>query len=440
MADQTKQSRESNGTGHVALSITEGRTVRDLFYNGLLDRLREAGFTVSIFTEATTVPEFVQEWQRPGIEFATLLPCDSTQWRSRAFWMRRRLVRLGSRTLLRAWLAWEERRLYPPQQAYVEAFQQCRPALLLATHAHLHREAELISTAHAMGIPTLGIVRSWDNVYKGIRSRPQRLAVWNEINRQEVIELEGYKRETVDIVGSPQFDPYFAPDTLWPRQKLAAQFSLDPARPIILFATLGYFLPGFDETCWMEILLKLVNERKIEGKPQVICRLHPWSRLEHFQKYEAHPDVRLSYVERYWPALQWYMTRDDVVLMANMLNYADVVITPGTTITLEAAIFDRPTLIPIFHPYQPERAKEYFSTWVLGKHFGRIERLDLAPIIRRAEDFAPAITRCLEDPAWYREQRAQLVNDYVHFTDGRSTERLVDLIVKLVNDHQIKHE
>ena len=437
LANHIKQFQEVNSTRHVALSITEGRTVRDLLYNGLLDRLCEAGCTVTVFTEATAVPEFIQEWQRPGIEFATLLPCGSTSWRSRAFRLRRRLVRLGNGSLLRAWLALEERRFYPPQRVYVEVFRQKRPALLLATHAHLYRESELISTAHALDIPTLGVVRSWDNVYKGIRSRPQRLAVWNEINRQEVIELEGYQPEKVDVVGSPQFDPYFAPDSVWPRQKLAAYFNLDPKRSIILFASLGNFFPALDETCWMDLLLELLDQGTIPGRPQVICRLHPWSRLEHFQRYVCHPDVRLSYVDRYWPALTWYMTRDDVVLMANMLRHADVVITPGSTITLEAAIFDRPTLVPIFHSYQPERAKDYFSTWVLGKHFGRIERLDLVPIIRQVEDFAPTIVRCLAEPSWYREQRAQLVRDYVHFTDGRSTERLVDLIVRLAS-HQLR--
>ncbi|MDL1894822.1 hypothetical protein FBQ82_00980 [Anaerolineae bacterium CFX7] len=413
---------------NIAVSITEGRTVRDLFYNGLLDNLLENGFdSVTIFTEAVRVPEFIREWKRPEVEFASLLPCDITSWRQRAFWMRRRLVRLHSRVLLQAWIKWEERRLYPPRQSYLDAFKQRPPALLLTTHAHLFREAELISAAHHLGIPTLGVVRSWDNVHKGIRSRPRRLAVWNQVNQQEVIELEGYLPNEVDVIGSPQFDPYFAPDTIWSREKFAAHFQIDPARPILLFATLGNFFPELDETCWMDVLLGLIDQGAIPGSPQVICRLHPWSRLEQFQKYAAHPDVRLSYVERYVPSLQWYMTRADVVLMANMLEHAAIVITPGSTVTLEAAIFDRPTLVPIFHPYQPERAKSYFSTWVLGKHFGRIESLDLAPIIRRVEDFPVALRRCLLEPSWYREKRAQLVRDYVTFTDGSSVKRLGEL-------------
>ena len=419
--------------GHIALSITEGRTVRDLLYNGLLDRFTDAGLTVTLFTEASQVPSFVEEWERPGVELAPLYPCDHTSWHNRAYYVRRRIARRGGRQLLRAWLALE-RKLFQAQPEYVRRFRQRRPDLLLTTHAHLFREAQLLASARAANIPTLGVVRSWDNVYKGIRSRPERLTVWNEINRREVMELEGYKAEDVELVGAPQFDPYFQPDTEWSRERLARTLGLDPARPILLFGSLGNFFPEFDETVWMDVLLDLVDRERLPGRPQIVCRLHPWSRLEQFQRFARHPAVRLSYVERYWPALTWYMTRDDVVQMANMLRHADVVITPGSTIALEAAIFDRPTLVPVFHPYQRERARSYFATWVLGKHFRRIERLDLVPIVREEEAFEPAIRRALEEPGWYRAQRRRLVDEYVQFTDGRSTDRLADVALRLIRE------
>lgn len=414
----------------VAVSITEGRTVRDLFYSGFLDKLVVAGVEVTIFTEATAVPAFVAEWSRPGVTFERFVPRDYDPWQSRAVAVRRRLARLGRHSLLEAWLAFERRNLFAPRRDYREWFRRHRPAALLTTHAHTPWEGDLVEAARAEGVPTLGFVRSWDNVQKGIRSRPDRLAVWNEVNRREVIELEGYRPEDVEVVGAPQFDPYFDPRTAWPREKLATELDLDPNRPIVLFATLGSFIPGLDETCWMEELLALVGAGAVPGEPQVICRLHPWSRLEQFQRYADHPDVRLSYVDKYWPALTWYMTANDVSLMANMLQHADVVVTPGSTVVLEAAIFDRPTLVPVFHTYQPERARAYFDWAVFGAHYRRIANLDLVPIVRRREDFAPALARCLSHPEWYAGARRRLARDYVTFTDGRSTDRLVDLFLR----------
>lgn len=417
----------------VAISITEGRSVRDLFCNGLLDYFLDAGSAVTIFTEATSVPRFIEEWQRPGVDFAPLLPCDATSGRSRAFWLRRRIASTGSRNLLRSWLAFEERYYYPLRREYLEHFRRNRPALLLATHSHLHREGELIRAARWLGIPTLGIVRSWDNVYKGIRSRPDRLAVWNEINRQEVIKLEGYQPGEVEITGPTQFDPYFVSGREWSREQLAAHFDLDPARPIILYATHGFY-SGLDETGWFDDLLKLLDSNLLQRRPQIICRLHPWSRLEHFWRYATHPDVKLSFVDRYWPALSWYMTRSDMELVGNMLRHADAVITPGSTITLEAAIFDRPTLCPIYPTHQPDLARDFFGR-ALGMHFKRIRALNLVPIIDHPEDFAAAINRCLSDPGWYRNERAQMVRDYVQFTDGRSTQRLFELALRVAESH-----
>ena len=425
MTDQTTKQTPS-----FAISITEGRTVRDLFYNGFLEGFRDSGIPVTVFTQAYRVDEFTNEWSGGGISFAPLQLTEHTAWRSRAYRVRRRLAQLGVRPLLNSWLSFESRALYSVRQDHCQTFRQSNVRLLLTTHAHFSGEGELIRSAHACGIPTVGMVRSWDNVHKGIKTRPRQVVVWNEINRQEVIQLEGYAPRNVHVLGSPQFDAYFQQDRLWSRSKLAAHFGLDSNRPIILFATLGNFNPSFDETCWMSVLLRAIEDGQIEGQPQVICRLHPWSRLEQFQKFESHSDVRLSYVGRYWPALNWYMTREDVDVMANVLAHADVVITPGSTMALEAAIFDRPTIIPIFHPYQSDEARAYFQGRLLQRHFKRIKELDLIPFAENEGEFLAFINRGLRYADWYRQQRQQIVRDYVGFTDGCSTKRLAEFCLR----------
>ena len=81
---------------------------------------------------------------------------------------------------------------------------------------------------------------------------------------------------------------------------------------------------------------------------------------------------------------------------------------------------------PLWDPDQ-----KLFKTWVFGKHFGRIERLDLIPIIRRHEEFGPAIVRCLREPGWYMGGRERLVRDYVGDTDSQATARLANLALTL---------
>ena len=138
---------------HIAISLTEGRTVRDLFYNGLLDHFATAGYTITLFTEALRVPAFTKEWSLPYLELAPLQPVKSSSWATRAFWIRRWLSRRHNGALLDRYLGWEERRYYPAEQAYLDSFTQKRPALLLTTHAHLPREAPLLHRRPHAGHP-----------------------------------------------------------------------------------------------------------------------------------------------------------------------------------------------------------------------------------------------------------------------------------------------
>lgn len=411
----------------IAISITEGRTIRDLFYNDLLEMLLAKGFKkITVFTEAIHVQSFIEAFESEKVQFLPMREVTATQNRTRAYFIRKRLGKI-SPILAQLWVRWEEKWLYKAPQSYYNYFKTNRPRLLLTTHAHLYQEWELLNAAHSAGVPSVGIVRSWDNIHKGIRSRPQKLTVWNEVNKQELLDFEQYPEKDIVIAGAPQFDQYFKPENILTRRAFFEKKGLDPTRPLIFFASLGYFFVGNDETEWMDRLIEGIDSGEIEGKPQLICRLHPFSKYEHFEKYQQHPEVNLSYCSRYWPSLTWYMTKEDMIEMANMLAHSDVVITPGSTVTLEAAIFNIPTIVPTFHTYQPERMKNYFNTWVLGKHFARIKHQGLVPFAENVENFLPLINQGLQDKSWYQEQRRELVRQYVHFTDGKATERIADL-------------
>lgn len=416
---------------NVALSFTEGRVVRDLLCGGLLDRLREQGLGVVLFTPAARVADFVKEWEQPGIQFKVLRPFQLSNQEYRALKLRQRFQKLG-RVPLQLWLGLE-RSIFSVDFQYVDLLRQTNCRAVVITNPLDHAEMPLYLAAKKIGVPSLGVIRSWDNLYRGLRIRTETLAVWNRINHDEATSLMKYSGGQIAVIGGTQFDTYFAPDTLWSREQFAARFQLDPERPIVTLATLGAFLHLYDETYLMDILLEAIQQGRIAGKPQLVCRLHPASKLEHFKKYEGLPDVRISSICGYIPTIGWTMSRQDVALVANLLRHSDVIVSPGSTITLEAAIFDTPTVVPVFHMYQPELGQLQYQHH-LTKHFRRLAELDLIPIISNPNDLIESINHALEDPTWYRAERVQLVQDYIQFTDGRSTERLANLIGQLVGD------
>jgi CDP-glycerol glycerophosphotransferase (TagB/SpsB family) len=153
--------------------------------------------------------------------------------------------------------------------------------------------------------------------------------------------------------------------------------------------------------------------------------------MEQFHSWNDHPDIRFSYMKGYIPTLGYTMSREEVGFVGNMLRHADVVITPGSTMTIEAAIFDTPVIVPVFHLYQSEMCERYYRTRVFGRHFGRIQQRNLVPILYSADETLKAINRCIDDPAWFRTERKELVADYCQFNDGNSTKRLADLALRL---------
>jgi hypothetical protein len=412
----------------IALSITEGRVIRDLFENGFIDTLRADNVDVVCFTPAARVPQFVTQWSQPGITFHALNPyeLDSRVYRSLKI---RDVLLKHARFLIPLW-----RRIAPklstPDPVLVEKMRNVQLAVL--THPMVHTEFPVFRAAVELNIPTLGVLRSWDNLFKGLRIMPDTLAVWNEVNREEAVRLLGYSSEQLKVIGGAQFDPYFAPDVNWSREQFASYFQLDASRPVIVLATLGAFLHLYDETYLVDWLLSEIDNGNIPNKPQVVIRLHPASKFEYFQKYLSHPNVRISSIQGYIPSLGWTMTRGDVIAIANLLRHADVVISPGSTITIETAIFDTPTIVPLFHTYQPELGKQQYDSH-LSNHFKRLHEMDLVPFVNTPEELLLAVKRALADRSWYRTQRTQLVHDYIHFTDGYSTERLVNLISQMVS-------
>ncbi len=412
----------------IALSITEGRVVRDLFENGMLEKLRSLNVEVLCLTPAARVPSFVERWSTPSVKFHTLEPYQLETGISRFLKVRQFLLKHKS-PLLPFWHK-QIQRFSRPDAELVKKLHGVKLAII--THPMFHTEFPVFRAAEELGIPTLGVLRSWDNLYKGLRIIPDVLAVWNNVNRDEAVNLMGYKPDRVKVIGGAQFDPYFAPDASWTRAKFAEHFQLDASRPVIVLATLGAFLHQYDETYLVDWLLNEIENGNIPGKPQVVIRLHPASKLEEFQKYLSHPDVRISSIQGYIPSLGWTMSRADVIAVANLLCHASVVISPGSTITIEAAIFDTPTVVPLFHTYQPELGKIQYD-FHLRNHFKRLRELDLVPFANTPEELLQSVNGALADRSWYCEQRSRLVKDYIHFTDGRSTERLVELIMDMVS-------
>jgi hypothetical protein len=98
-------------------------------------------------------------------------------------------------------------------------------------------QPDFLRAAQALGLRTAILVKSWDNLSSKsvIRPIPDRLFVWNEVQREEAKSLHGIGPERVVVTGAQCFDDWF----VWqarPRDEFLGRVGLDPARPFVLYA------------------------------------------------------------------------------------------------------------------------------------------------------------------------------------------------------------
>jgi len=415
----------------ILLEIHEGQIVRNLLENGLLNMLRDHQAEVALVTPATGVGWFVARYAGPSISFHDLglLEKGLSSWENYEFALGQYLSRRGYHRLRRfIWRWFAEPSVARRAQRERAFLERERPFVVVSTHISQVYGRGLVAAANRMGIPTIGNLNSWDNVWKGLKVRPRRLTCWSADNKAELCSLASYSPDDVQVIGAPAFDAYFASDAQWSRAELCVRLGLDPNRPILLFATLGQFKQQIDETNPLEVLLRSIDDGLIPGDPQVIVRLHPWSRETYFKPLLEHPTVVVSRYEHYIPGLTWAPTREETILAGNLLRHADVVISSGSTMSIESAIFDRPVVVPAFNEYMPDIFKNYFqSTW-MNQHFGRIYQNNWVCIAKSADEMISAIHMALEKPDWYQESRLRIRENILGPLDGKATERFVSAI------------
>jgi hypothetical protein len=281
-------------------------------------------------------------------------------------------------------------------------------------------------------VPSLGSVRSWDNIQKHLRTRPERLTVWNDLNAREAVEVDRFRPESVTPVGAPQLDPYFRPEgRRASREAVCAVEGLDPRKKILVLAT-SSFTYYSDQTYLVDIILEAIRGGEIRHPLQIVLRLHPDDRVGRYLKYRHAPEVHLDIPERYLATLGWTMTSADVARLASLLEHAELLVNFATTLTLEAAIVDTPTLLVAFSPIDPDEMERYVVGLHFRMHYRALVERDLVPIAWNRADLVGWINRYLDDPSLYRAQRAEIVRDWIQprFADGRSGERLGDAILR----------
>lgn len=317
-----------------------------------------------------------------------------------------------------------------------------RPDVVVTMRPHFYEEPAVVLEAKRLGIPVMAFITSWDNLSTKNRLvfRYDAFLVWSEQMRAELYHFYPYSRKVpVYVVGAPQFDVFFQDRFRMNRKEFCAWQDLRPDKPIIVYA-LGSpnFIPG--EWYGAYFLAQRLARGEL-GDVQMIVRPHPLfddGRLQaRFREFTPRVVVQKT-GQAGVPLSARFQDEKAILEWVNTFRHADVVVNFASTVTVDAAIMDRPVVNLDFDPEpgHPHQALVHDVNH-LWTHYKPVAESGGVWLVRNMDEMVEAIRTYLRNPSLHREKRRWIAEYVCGYVDGRSGERMARAILDFLDSRDV---
>jgi hypothetical protein len=323
---------------------------------------------------------------------------------------------------------------YPRSVEAEKRFKTSRPDVVVTTGPFQYEQPAVASAAKTLGIPVMSLIPSWDNLSTKGRMvfKYDGYMVWSERSREELHYFYPASKDVpVYVVGASQFDVFYQDRFRRSRQEFAASLGLRADLPIVVYAVGSpNFLPG--EKVGAIDMAERVDRGEL-GDVQLVVRPHPIhdnaEMVEAFRKFSSRIVLQHT-AEAGTPLVARSQSETQIVDWVNTFYHADVVVNLASTVTVDAAIFDRPVVNIDYDP-QPGQAdqqliREVNHEWT---HFKPIAESGGVWLVNNPRETVEAIKGYLRNPAEHRAGRRWITEYVCGYVDGRSGERMAEAIV-----------
>ncbi|KKW18846.1 MAG: hypothetical protein A2131_02215 [Candidatus Sungbacteria bacterium GWC2_49_10] len=309
-------------------------------------------------------------------------------------------------------------------------FEKYQPDAVFAAGLLTESDFLMVKYAHRHGIPSIGMMRSWDNfTSKGfLRVHPDVLLVQNDSMVEEAVRFNSYPREHIRVVGFPQWDHYVDPAWRMSKEEFGKMFGIDSSKRWITYFGGGLMAGLFNipETAEHVVMLVKAIGRGELPNSQAVIRPHPSPYHVRALREEAKQCPVLAFGKG------WDFTDADLRLLMNLVRLSDVTLNMGSTVALEASIFDRPIVLIGFNGYTPDSRIRWSQRLSAAlDNTVHYQELEATGGMRRAsneKELIEVVRSYLENPSRDREGRARIVKKHVGPLDGKAGERIFRIV------------
>jgi hypothetical protein len=456
----------------IFLAIPYAVAVRDVLRSETLDVLTDRkDLQIVILVPAGELSRISTEFSRPTVRFEPLHPfsvnlverilhhfnrgflyhkCRTIQlgnvggmtWTLRAavpFAQAARFL-FGERSVSRA-IAWCFRHLTPREQ-YADLFDRYRPDLVVVSRVlNFSMDYPVMKRAQVEGIPVVVLVSSWDNfTSKGFFAFDvDRLVVWNEVMKEEAVDLFFYDPEKVLISGIPRYDVFFAKERVREKGVFFDEIGLDPCKKLITYATgsnttgLSPYDSNTPEPEIAEYIADAIADGRIPGA-HLLVRLHPQAAPAQYERIQARQDVTVQIPGQKSSFVDRLFTKDDDQVFAELMIHSDVVVNLFSTVTLDSVACNTPVICVNFDIRGPRPLLHSVKRYGQFDHNAKLAATGCVRLADSPEILLGMIVRYLEDPSLDAEARQRAIERYCVFTDGASGVRVGKFILEILDE------
>jgi hypothetical protein len=184
---------------------------------------------------------------RLGLDYVRVLEpayASASKLRMRARARAPRVVRWAAaapvigRPLARAGLTGAERAL-PASEALKDYLRRHDPDVVVLVSLTYSRsqQFDLLKAARGLGIPVAAAIMSWDHLSSKalLHVAPDMIIVWNDLQRQEAVEMHGLPSDRIVVTGAQCYDQWFSRTPERSREEFCRAMGLREDRPFVLW-------------------------------------------------------------------------------------------------------------------------------------------------------------------------------------------------------------
>ncbi|MBZ9787833.1 hypothetical protein LB456_10240 [Psychroflexus sp. CAK57W] len=303
-------------------------------------------------------------------------------------------------------------------QKYDRLLKMHSPDVLFFTHQRPPYIAPLIYAANKQGIATACFIFSWDNLASKGRMAGDfdKCLVWSKLMEKELLQFyPKIKPQQIQVVGTPQFEPYVMEAYKTSKEIFYKKFDLDREYKTLCYSC-GDISTSKNDELYIATIAKLIQQNSFDQQLNFLVRTSPAEDGQRFEKVKQ----EFSFIK--WNTPEWVISREnhsepwsqrvpainDMKDLRAILNFCDVGINMCSTMSLDFMHFNKPVINPVFGNennglYNDGRFLNY-------AHYKRVAESGSVSIAKNKKELKEAIVAALEQPLLQQKERNQILD------------------------------